>query len=197
VTDHSFGAHLKQERERRGIALGTVADCTKIAPQLLVALERGDISHWPGGLYRRSFIRAYAQAVGLDPDETARQFLEHFPDAAELPHVNPETVPASSSAAGKPRLLPTILVRIDQPPSAAGESPLTSARQRLTAVAADLAILIVLGLAVSVELTDFWMPLAIAMAAYYAGSVLIFGSTPGVCLLAAGRGWGLRGRATV
>src|SRR3954463_2231629 len=80
IAGESFGRRLRRERERRQIALASIADNTKIAVSLFEDLERDDVSRWPSGIFRRSFIRAYAKAVGLDPDETTREFLERFPD---------------------------------------------------------------------------------------------------------------------
>lgn len=76
----SFGARLRSHRERRGIDLDAIAHRTKISVSLLVALERDDPSRWPPGIFRRSFIRAYATAVGLEPESTLKEFLERFPD---------------------------------------------------------------------------------------------------------------------
>jgi hypothetical protein len=75
-----FGARLRSHRERRGIELDTIAQSTKIGVGILEALERDDTSRWPSGIFRRAFIRAYATAVGLDPESTLREFLERFPD---------------------------------------------------------------------------------------------------------------------
>src|SRR5262249_59099357 len=72
----TFGPRLRQERERRQISLESIAENTKISRSLLEALERDDISRWPGGIFRRSFVRAYAEAIGLDPDEVVREFIE-------------------------------------------------------------------------------------------------------------------------
>jgi hypothetical protein len=80
----SFGEALRRQRERRGIALNTVAESTKIGSSFLVALERGDCSKWPGGIYSRAWIRAYATAIGLDPDEVGRQFNRCFASNAFL-----------------------------------------------------------------------------------------------------------------
>lgn len=80
----SFGARLRQRREERDIALITIAEQTKIKLSLLEALERDDVSHWPSGIFRRAFIRAYAQAVGLNPEVVVREFLEVHPEAAEI-----------------------------------------------------------------------------------------------------------------
>jgi transcriptional regulator with XRE-family HTH domain len=80
----SFGARLRQQRERQEIALDTIAEQTKIKQSLLDALERDDVSHWPSGIFRRAFIRAYAHAIGLNPDAIVREFLEVHPDPVEV-----------------------------------------------------------------------------------------------------------------
>ena len=79
----SFGARLRQRREERNILLSTIAEQTKIKPSLLDALERDDLSGWPSGIYRRAYVRAYGQAIGLSPDAVLREFLEAHPDPAE------------------------------------------------------------------------------------------------------------------
>ena len=80
----SFGARLRHHRQEQGIALGTIAEQSKIKGSLLEALERDDVSQWPSGIYRRAYIRAYAHAIGLDPDVVLREFLERYPDQAEV-----------------------------------------------------------------------------------------------------------------
>ena len=80
----SFGARLRQRREEQEIALITIAEQTKIKLSLLEALERDDVSHWPSGIFRRAFIRAYAHAIGLNPDVVVREFLEVYPDPIEV-----------------------------------------------------------------------------------------------------------------
>ncbi len=70
-----FGAGLRQARERRGVSLRQIADSTKISRVALEALERNDIARLPGGIFVRAFVRAYAAEVGLDPEQTVREFL--------------------------------------------------------------------------------------------------------------------------
>ena len=81
--DPSFGARLRTQREEQRVALIDIAEQTKIKLSLLQSLERDDVSHWPAGIFRRSYIRAYARAIGLDPDVTLREFLEQHPDPVE------------------------------------------------------------------------------------------------------------------
>jgi cytoskeletal protein RodZ len=73
-----FGGKLRQARERRGISLRQIAASTKISAAALEALERNDISKLPGGIFSRAFVRSYAVEVGLDPDDTVREFLDRF-----------------------------------------------------------------------------------------------------------------------
>ena len=79
----SFGARLRQRREEQGIALINIAEQTKIKLSLLERLEADDVSHWPSGIFRRAYVRAYAHAIGLNPDVVVREFLEIYPEPAE------------------------------------------------------------------------------------------------------------------
>lgn len=45
-----------------------IAESTKIRRSLLVALENGDVSKLPRGIFRRGFLRAYADAIGIRPE---------------------------------------------------------------------------------------------------------------------------------
>jgi transcriptional regulator with XRE-family HTH domain len=95
----SFGARLREQRERRQIALADLAEQTKISLSLLEGLERDDVSHWPSGIFRRSFVRAYAHIVGLDADAMVREFLERYPDPLETS--DPALRPVESGAANE------------------------------------------------------------------------------------------------
>lgn len=74
-----FGAKLREARERRGLSLRVIADATKISVRALEALEKNDISRLPGGIFSRAFVRAYADEVGLDPEQTIAEFITRFP----------------------------------------------------------------------------------------------------------------------
>jgi transcriptional regulator with XRE-family HTH domain len=105
----SFGARLRERRERQHIALATIAEQTKIKLSLLDALERDDVSHWPVGIFRRAFIRAYAHAIGLEPDVVVREFLEFHPDPVEeVATVSPD---ASGEDSGMIGAAPPIRLR--------------------------------------------------------------------------------------
>ena len=79
----TVGARLREAREKRGVSLRQIATSTRISVMSLEALERSDLSRLPGGIFTRSFIRAYALEVGLDPDRTIQDFIAELPpDAA-------------------------------------------------------------------------------------------------------------------
>jgi cytoskeleton protein RodZ len=101
----SLGARLRQRRERQQIALATIAEQTKIKVSLLEGLERDDVSHWPEGIFRRAFIRAYAQAIHLDPEVVVREFLTFHADPADgIPAASGEAAHAGERAKPPTRL---------------------------------------------------------------------------------------------
>jgi cytoskeletal protein RodZ len=93
----SFGGRLRYERERRQIALKSIAESTKIGAPLLEGLERDDVSRWPSGIFRKSFIRSYAEAIGLDADAVVREFVERYPDPLQDQTSTQETTTPQSS----------------------------------------------------------------------------------------------------
>jgi hypothetical protein len=86
----SFGARLRAQRERQQVSLHSISHDTKIKLSLLDELERDDLSHWPEGVYRRAWVRIYAQAIGLDAADVLREFLVLNPEPAE-PEAPPPT----------------------------------------------------------------------------------------------------------
>ena len=73
-----LGSRLKQARQQRGVSLRDIATATKISVVALEALERNDYSRLPGGIFSRAFVRAYALAVGVEPEEAVNEFLVDF-----------------------------------------------------------------------------------------------------------------------
>ena len=85
-----FGSRMRHAREQKGVSLRQIAEATKISVGQLEALERNDISRLPGGIFSRAFVRSYAAEIGVDPEQTVREFLSQFPHdsvTAGSPHV--------------------------------------------------------------------------------------------------------------
>ena len=176
-----FGARLRAERQQRRIDLATVAATTKVNAALFRALERDDISRWPPGIFRRSFVRAYAQAIGLDPEATLREFLEQFPDPVD------PAVPGRAEDNGAHRWRrPYTGLRLtlaDVPAPHTGR--LADGGKRVAAVALDGAVVLSVALALYAVLGNFWMSFGIFTLCYYTGATLLLGNTPGVRIFAA------------
>jgi cytoskeletal protein RodZ len=71
----SFGENLRRERELRGISLREIADDTRIGIRFLQALEQDRIDLLPGGIFRRTFVRQYANHLGLDAEKVVAEFI--------------------------------------------------------------------------------------------------------------------------
>ena len=78
----AFGKWLARERELRGLARDEVVRAVKLAPGVVEALESGDEGRMPPRAYAVGYLRAYAAAVGLDPDEVILRFEEAAGPAA-------------------------------------------------------------------------------------------------------------------
>ena len=114
----SFGARVRRHREARDISLKTIADQTKIKLSLLEGLERDDISHWPAGIFRKAYVRAYAHAIGLDPDGIVREFLLAHPEPVPVIETTPAPPPRFRGLVGSAM---GSLSRLRRPPPIAEE----------------------------------------------------------------------------
>ena len=168
MTEPSLGIWLRRERERRGITIRQVADQTKVAAPLLEGLENGDLSRWPGGIYRRAFVKSYAAALGLDTDEVVRRFEQEHPAEPVAPIGAEPPAPAAQTAQTSTVPAPV--------------SPAQPWQARIPGVAADLAVAIVLGLGSAAAGSRLLWPV-ILIALYYAAGVLFTGTSPMVALL--------------
>ncbi len=60
----------------RGISLDEIMATTKIGRRLLLALEEEQFDLLPGGIFNKSYVRAYAKCVGMNEDEAVAEYLE-------------------------------------------------------------------------------------------------------------------------
>lgn len=69
-----LGTDLRNAREHAGLSLQDLAARTRIPQRTLRAIEENDFDNVPPGIFARSFIRTYAQEVGVDPAEAVAQY---------------------------------------------------------------------------------------------------------------------------
>jgi Helix-turn-helix domain len=171
----AFGERLRLAREERGLSLEAIAQSTKIGASLLAALERGDCSRWPGGVYSRAYVRTYGQAVGLDPKALSAEFCDCFPTVA-WPDGPPGPVPAADASASdavchaQHHQNPLDLTQYDlpeEPPLRLTLDPMPSERWKLlrsgvTKRLAECAVGVLVAAVASLLGMDFWMALSAA-----------------------------------
>jgi hypothetical protein len=109
----AFGERLKRRRERAGVTLAKISQNTKVPVALFTGLEAGDCSRWPTGLFARAYVRGYAEAIGLNGDETVEEFVASFGAVGHAEGV--ETPPPLLSS----RTPPLRLSLVEEPPDPA------------------------------------------------------------------------------
>ncbi len=114
------GELLREARLARQLSLTDIARRTKIPERLIAALEQDQYQKVSGPLYVKSFLRNYAGAVGLDPEELLELYRRH-PDAREeivAPSPPPEDL--GPQEIKPPSYMPQTIARPPQDQAAAG-----------------------------------------------------------------------------
>ena len=78
-----LGSALKSAREANGLSLDDLQRLTKIQKRYLIGIEKGNYDMMPGKFYVRAFIKQYAEAVGLEPEEIFEQYKNDIPSVRE------------------------------------------------------------------------------------------------------------------
>jgi cytoskeletal protein RodZ len=81
----AFGRHLVQERELRGLTREDVVRATRLPASAVEAIESGDAERTQHRAYVVVYLRGYAAAIGLDPDEVVLRYEEALGPPGELP----------------------------------------------------------------------------------------------------------------
>lgn len=157
-----FGETLRRHRERRGVSLDTIARDTKISKSVLAALERGDCSRWPRGVYSRAYVRSYAGAVGLDPNQVTEEFCRYFAEVARSDHDPPP--PAAKRGVDPAVAAEPLRLSLD-PPETESWSPFAS---RLASAVPDCVASLTLAGIARLLGADFWVSLSLASVAIHA-----------------------------
>ena len=76
MNHEDFGRYLAQQRQLRGLRLEDVSRETKISESLLRALETGQAERMPERIFVLNYVRAYAVAIGLEPEEAVLRYSE-------------------------------------------------------------------------------------------------------------------------
>jgi cytoskeleton protein RodZ len=106
----AIGDRLREARMRQKIDIAEVEEATKIRAKYLRALENEEFALLPGSTFVKSFLRTYAQYLGLDPHllveeyraqhEPREEQAELQPFATEPPRGRERRVPAGPPGPG-------------------------------------------------------------------------------------------------
>ena len=77
----TIGEQLRLAREDRGIPLREISDQTRISVHYLEAIESNDYKRLPGGIFNRSFVKAYAKYIGYDEKEAIDGYARYMRDS--------------------------------------------------------------------------------------------------------------------
>jgi cytoskeletal protein RodZ len=97
-----IGAMLREARLRENLEIADLEARTKIRARYLRALEDEEWALLPGYTYARSFLRTYADMVGLDGRAMVDEFKRQHPDPSE-PELAPPLPPRRDARRGRER----------------------------------------------------------------------------------------------
>jgi cytoskeleton protein RodZ len=98
----SLAQALKIARERSGRSLADLAETTRVRKDYLLALEQAAWDRLPARAFTVGYVRAYAQALGLDEETAVDRYKTECPDrstplaapiGSELEDVKPSSAP--------------------------------------------------------------------------------------------------------
>jgi cytoskeleton protein RodZ len=81
----SLGSYLSGLRQHRGLSIEEMARSTRVAIRYLDALETQNFSVLPAPVFTRGFIRAYCQAVGVQPEEALSRYAAEIGEPVAAP----------------------------------------------------------------------------------------------------------------
>jgi hypothetical protein len=116
---------------RQRLDIADVEAKTKIRAKYLRALENEEFGMLPGPTFVKTFIRTYAELLGLDPHRLVDEYRAHYESAGEIEQLQPLGPPGSRSRDRR------------RPPASRGPRPLLLL---LGVAAIVVAVLLVLGL---------------------------------------------------
>jgi cytoskeletal protein RodZ len=67
--EHGATPDLITVRRKKGVSLQDISQATKIGVNYLRAIEEGEFTKLPGGIYSTSYIRQYARAIDSNESE--------------------------------------------------------------------------------------------------------------------------------
>ncbi|KQL19182.1 RodZ domain-containing protein [Cytobacillus solani] len=112
-----LGNRLKEARLAKNMSLDDLQAVTKIQKRYLIGIEEGNYSMMPGKFYVRAFIKQYAEAVGMEPEEIFEEFKSDIPSTIneDIPEKLSRVQSRQNVSPGRSKafdILPKVLIAI-------------------------------------------------------------------------------------
>jgi len=78
--DALWGKDLKRIRDELGVSLEIIREMTKVRMTFLRAIEEDEYEKAPSRMFLKSYVKVYAQSIGLDGDFVASRYLNKISD---------------------------------------------------------------------------------------------------------------------
>jgi uncharacterized RDD family membrane protein YckC len=90
-------AELRKNRMAQGLSLTEISRRTRIGVTHLRHIEEGNFKSLPPGFYARAFVRAYAEAIGVDADIVLGELSDMLPATQAATAPVPDSSPAGTA----------------------------------------------------------------------------------------------------
>ena len=91
-------AELRKNRMAQGLSLTEISRRTRIGVTHLRHIEEGNFKSLPPGFYARAFVRAYAEAIGVDADIVLGELSDLLPATQAATAPVPDASPAGMAS---------------------------------------------------------------------------------------------------
>lgn len=79
-----FCDELRGEREQRNVSIEAICAVTKVSSRYVQALEAGEYSELPGGVFRKGILRSYLSVLGLDEESWIARFEASLSESGDV-----------------------------------------------------------------------------------------------------------------
>ena len=150
--------NLHRARVAKSMDLSRVSALTALSPSVVRKIDDGRYEELPGGLYARAYVRAFAEAVGVLPEQALRDVEALLPGAPDpLPTLREKSGPSAIERITQGfRHLLTLVPR----PADGGHAAVTQDRHRPAlrrGIASVLDALVLFGIGITTTALTAWL----------------------------------------
>ncbi len=105
LKNRSLGITLRHKREELGFEINHAAKVTKIRPELIQALEKGNYNAFASEVYAKGFLKNYSAFLGLDSEKTLALYRRETADMQAITQSKSQHSPTKVNLLANDRFL--------------------------------------------------------------------------------------------